>query len=501
MLFRSIINYDSLAIIDDGSCEYETCAGCMDESACNFDSTATIPNDLCEYPEIFYDCMGNCINDSDSDGVCDELEVYGCTDPSASNYDEFATENDGSCVYCDLVVSIVELDYILCNGDSSATIEIFTENANNTTLFYEINGESVDGPIVSGLPAGDYTITVLDGPTCQAIANVVISEPEVIAVTADVVDISCFGFNDGEVSLMFSGGISENSTYYFNGIETAQGQYVDVPPGEYIAYVVDGNGCVSDEIAVSVTSPDELTLEAEVEDVLCNGGDTGEVELIAVGGEEDYSYSFDGSEFSAEYLFIGLTAGDYNASVMDANGCSFDMVVTVGEPESLSITLENVDNSITDMNNGNIDISVEGGVPDYVFVWVDENGEFMGDTEDLSDIPGGTYTVTVTDGNGCVASSPGIVVDEVDGIFELELMTFTLFPNPANESIVIKLNNSDHDAMLLINDARGRMLFEKRLEVGQLSINISVGDLASGVYSVRLHSNNGVGVKPLIIQR
>jgi hypothetical protein len=494
-------NYDSLAIIDDGSCEYETCAGCMDESACNFDSTATIPNDLCEYPEMFYDCMGNCLNDADSDGVCDEFEVFGCTDPSASNYDEFATENDGSCVYCDLVVSIVELDYILCNGDSSATIEILTENANNTTLFYEVNGESVDGPVVSGLPAGEYTVTVLDGPTCQAIANVVLYEPDVIALIADVVNVSCFGFINGEVSLMFSGGTTENSIYYFNDIETSQGQYFDVAPGEYVAYVVDGNGCTSDEIAVSVTSPDELLLEAETSDVLCNGGASGEVELIAIGGEEDYSYSFNGSEFSEESLFIDLTAGDYDASVMDANGCTFEMVVSVGEPESLSIILENIDNSTTDMSNGNIDISVEGGVPDYVFVWVDENGEFMGDTEDLSDIPGGTYTVTVTDGNGCVASSPGIEVDEVDGILELELMSFSLFPNPANENVVIKLYNSDHDAMLLISDVRGRVLFEQYLEVGQLSINVSVVDLASGVYSVRLHSDNGVGVKQLIIQR
>ena len=70
-------------------------------------------------------------------------------------------------------------------------------------------------------------------------------------------------------------------TYYFNDIETADlGQYLYISPGDYVAYGVDGNGCISDEISVSVTSPDELSLMLTVSDVLCNGGQiVAEVEL------------------------------------------------------------------------------------------------------------------------------------------------------------------------------------------------------------------------------
>ena len=99
----------------------------------------------------------------------------------ASNYDAFATENDGSCVFCDLhcfncrvrlrfsvtVIPQQRLRYL-----QKMQIILF--------CFYEVNGESVDGPVVSGLPAGDYTITVFDGPTCQADSNVVISEPDAV---------------------------------------------------------------------------------------------------------------------------------------------------------------------------------------------------------------------------------------------------------------------------------------------------------------------------------
>jgi len=494
-------NFDSLVVIDDASCEYETCAGCMDAAACNFDSEATIPNALCVYPEMFYDCFGTCLNDADLDGVCDELEIFGCTDSDASNYDVFATENDGSCVFCDLQVSLVELEAIVCHGDSSATLEILTENANNVILFYEVNGESVDGPVVSGLPAGDYTITVFDGPTCQAISNIVISEPDAVVLSSSVTDVSCFGYDDGEVSLTFSVGTIENATYNFNGLETNLGQYLDVSPGDYVAYGVDGNGCISDDVSVQVTGPDELTLETVVSDVLCYGGNSGEVELSGLGGEGEYSYSFNGNEFSVDSVYTDLTVGDYDASVIDLNGCSFDMVVSVSEPEALSITLENVENSTIDLNNGSIDISVDGGVPDFVFVWVNENGDVIGDAEDVSDIPGGVFTVTVTDDNGCVASYPGIEVDEVVGVFELELMSFSMLPNPAHEYVVVQFDNVTHGADLVINDMSGRVVFEKRIASGEVSIHVPVADLSSGLYSVRLHSGNRVGVLPLMIQR
>ncbi|MGY8884342.1 MAG: SprB repeat-containing protein, partial [Flavobacteriales bacterium] len=124
-------------------------------------------------------------------------------------------------------------------------------------------------------------------------------------------------------------------TYYFNDVETVLGQYLYVSSGDYVAYGVDGNGCISEEVSVLVSSPDELILEALVSDVLCYGGNTGEVELNGLGGEGEYSYSFNGSEFSANSEYIDLTAGGYDAALMDSNGCSVDMLVSVFEPEEL----------------------------------------------------------------------------------------------------------------------------------------------------------------------
>ena len=111
-------NYNEDANTNDGSCEFESCSGCMNELGCNYDSTATIPT-LCTFPDDFYDCGGNCLNDSDSDGICDELEINGCTEIGACNYNEINTEEDGSCEYQSCSGCQYEL---ACNYDQNATI-------------------------------------------------------------------------------------------------------------------------------------------------------------------------------------------------------------------------------------------------------------------------------------------------------------------------------------------------------------------------------------------
>ena len=89
-------NYDADATDDDGSCAF---LGCTDELACNYDASANTNDDSCEFPIEYYDCNGDCINDSDNDQICDELEVAGCTDQEAQNFNGDATDDDGSCAY------------------------------------------------------------------------------------------------------------------------------------------------------------------------------------------------------------------------------------------------------------------------------------------------------------------------------------------------------------------------------------------------------------------
>lgn len=79
----------------------EVVYGCIDTDACNFNEEATNSDSSCIYPELYFDCEGNCINDVDEDLVCDEIEVLGCIDNTACNYNPFATDED-DCTYPDM---------------------------------------------------------------------------------------------------------------------------------------------------------------------------------------------------------------------------------------------------------------------------------------------------------------------------------------------------------------------------------------------------------------
>lgn len=106
----------------ENACEFSSCAGCTEETACNYDADATIPV-TCLYPDDIYgvtyvDCMGDCLNDVNSNGLCDEAEITGCTNPSACNFDAQATFDDGT---CDLVSCYGCTDAAACNYDETAT--------------------------------------------------------------------------------------------------------------------------------------------------------------------------------------------------------------------------------------------------------------------------------------------------------------------------------------------------------------------------------------------
>jgi hypothetical protein len=125
--------------------------------------------------------------------------------------------------------------------------------------------------------------------------------------------------------------------------------------------------------------------EAYATDILCNGG-TSEVTVIATGGTAPYQ---------GEGLYTEV-AGTYTYYVTDANGCSAFTITTITQPDELLLSYVATDPSCYGCSDGGIDITLTGGVAPYIYYW--SNGET---TEDISNLTAGTYTVYVTDANGC----------------------------------------------------------------------------------------------------
>ena len=110
--------------------------GCTDESACNYNTEAIIEDGSCSYSETYLDCNGNCINDSDADGICNEMEVPGCTNPIASNYNNIATDDDGTCIFLGCT------DQEACNWDSEANMD--DESCIYAEMFYNCDGSCIN---------------------------------------------------------------------------------------------------------------------------------------------------------------------------------------------------------------------------------------------------------------------------------------------------------------------------------------------------------------------
>jgi hypothetical protein len=147
---------------------------------------------------------------------------------------------------------------------------------------------------------------------------------------------------------------------------------------------------------VTIVEPPVLTCSIVGVDVLCNGEATGSADANIVGGTAPYTFAW--SNGAATEDLTGIPAGDYTLNVTDANGCTTMCDVTIVEPPVLACTIVGLNTGCME-TVGSADATVLGGTAPYTYAW--STGET---TEDITSLPPGEYTLTVTDNNGCTTT-------------------------------------------------------------------------------------------------
>ena len=287
-----------------------------------------------------------------------------------------------------------------CNGTGDGTITINSVSGGSGTLQYSVNGSTWQtSQYFTGLNAGTYSVLVKDANGCVGQTSITITEPTAITVTTVVVNVTCHGSSSGSITVNAAGG-SGTLAYQLYGHTGYQSSNVfnNIPAGLYMVVVRDAAGCLG-YIYATVTEPAAITIGAGVLNVSCNGGSNGAIYVNANGGTGTLQYSLNGVTYQSSTIFTGLTAGNYTIYVKDASGCVETSPMTITQPVALSVSSSVTDVHCAGGNDGVIDLTVYGGVYPYTFSWSNDAS-----TEDIFNLTSGTYSVIVTDDNGCVNS-------------------------------------------------------------------------------------------------
>ncbi len=167
--------------------------------------------------------------------------------------------------------------------------------------------------------------------------------------------------------------------------------------------VHSNNSCGSSASTTLSVAPVALTVNNSTTDVRCFGESNGSAVVTVSGGSTPYQYSWNTASGSGRNL-NNVAAGSYQVTVTDANGCTRSASVVVAQPQAIIVTPTPTDASCNGSNDGQINVAVNGGVGTYSYTWSNS-----ANTSTVSGLTAGSYSVTVTDANGCTQSNSATV--------------------------------------------------------------------------------------------
>ena len=298
-----------------------------------------------------------------------------------------------------------------CHGNGTASATIYGGKPPYTYLWS--NGGTTSS--ISSLSGGTYTVTANDANGCNSTSSVTITQPTSFSVTASVIaNIACFGENTGNASASPSGGASPYTYSWSNGtstVSTSNPTGAILSAGSYTVTATDANGCAA-MAAISITQPVRfIYVSAGIEsNVTCNGSYNGSASATPVGGNSPYTYKWSNASttVSTSQTPNTLSAGTYTVTVTDNCGVSNTAKATITQPGALRDSAKTITNlECNGGSGGSITLGAKGGTFPYSYRW--STGGTMVTVTGLSS---GTYSVVVTDKNGCTNTVTGITITQ-----------------------------------------------------------------------------------------
>ncbi|MBU6340801.1 MAG: T9SS type A sorting domain-containing protein [Bacteroidetes bacterium] len=246
------------------------------------------------------------------------------------------------------------------------------------------------------LPAGNYTVTVVDLTTgCTGTATALVpSAPNLSLTTTLLSNANCL--TGGSATVAVSGGTPPYNFIWDNNPALNTQTVLGLGAGPHTVKVTDALGCIATgSVTVGQNQGPSVTITI-VNNATCVAG--GKATAVASGGAGNYTYLWSPNANNATTATVGgLLPGTYTVTVTDAGGCAATATATISQTGGPSVVVSG-SSPAGCTTGGSATAGASGGTGPYTYKW---NNPGMSTTPTVNNLPPGTYTVTVTDANGC----------------------------------------------------------------------------------------------------
>ncbi len=290
-----------------------------------------------------------------------------------------------------------------CHLSNGKAIAVVNYAANSPVTFSWTNGDQT--AIADSVAAGLYEVTVTDNKGCESRALATVSDAQGPTITTGaIVQVSCHGGSDGAIDINLIGGASPYTYAWSNGAQTQDVN--NLIAGPYEVVITDANGCKSTK-TFTIYEPQGFSTNFQVTAANCNIAN-GAINAV-VTPANTYYYIWSNGMSTANIM--GLGAGVYHLTVVDANGCLDDQNVIVNNIGGPNVAIDSISsvNCLSAGNNIYTSIYPGGAAGPYTYQWLPGNIT----TSNLLNVPTGTYSLMVTGAGNCKTYKSVAIEDEL----------------------------------------------------------------------------------------
>lgn len=311
----------------------------------------------------------------------------GCTSTASTTVNQTPT-----------VSAITSVTNVSCNGGSNGAATVTGGGGLGNYTYAWSNGGNT--ATISNLPAGTYTVTITDSENCSATATATVSQPPVLIANASATGETANGANDGTATAAPTGGTPGYSYLWSN--DSTSATIINLTPGTYTVTVTDANNCTTVQTVTVNSFNCNISATIASVNISCNGANDGSASVIINGAAQPVTYTWSNGKNTPSV--DSLSPGSYSVSILDGNGCPASLSVNITQPPVLSANATATAETANGANDGTATAQPTGGTIPYTYLWSNDSA-----TATITGLAPGSYSVTVTDENGCTSSQTVIV--------------------------------------------------------------------------------------------